>query len=76
MGPVIWKDGIIRLQGLKKAESVVDTTGAGDAFNAGYLAARFRGIASDEAARQAHILACHVIGQKGAIVSRALSEET
>lgn len=46
----------------------VDTTGAGDAFNAAYLAARLAGIAPAEAVRAGHGLARHVIGQRGALM--------
>ncbi|NKX45697.1 sugar kinase [Roseicyclus persicicus] len=47
---------------------VRDTTAAGDAFNAGYLATRLAGGDPDAAARRGHALACHVIGLPGAIV--------
>lgn len=49
----------------------VDTTGAGDAFNAGYLAARRRGASAAEAAAFANRLAGRVIGCRGAILPRA-----
>jgi len=48
----------------------VDTTGAGDSFNAGYLAARARGLAPSAAAREGHRLAAVVIQHPGAIIPR------
>lgn len=48
----------------------VDTTGAGDAFNAAYLAGRIAGIAPEAAARAANRLAGEVIRHRGAILSR------
>ncbi len=46
----------------------IDTTSAGDSFNAGYLAARFEGQDPEQAARLAHRLASIVIQHRGAIV--------
>jgi 2-dehydro-3-deoxygluconokinase len=48
----------------------IDTTGAGDAFNAAYLSARLQGAAPIDAARAGHHLAGMVIRHPGAILPR------
>jgi 2-dehydro-3-deoxygluconokinase len=48
----------------------VDTTAAGDSFNAGYLAARAKGASAADAARAGHRLACAVIQYPGAIIPK------
>lgn len=45
----------------------VDTSGAGDAFNGGYLAARLNGFSEQDAAREGQFLAGEVIMRAGAI---------
>ncbi|MFB0613324.1 sugar kinase [Aurantiacibacter poecillastricola] len=47
--------------------SPVDTSGAGDAFNAGYLSARLKGAEPRDAARRGNALAAWVIMRAGAI---------
>ena len=48
----------------------VDTTAAGDSFNAGYLAGRIAGASVTEAARAGHRLAGTVIQWPGAVIPR------
>jgi 2-dehydro-3-deoxygluconokinase len=48
----------------------VDTSGAGDAFNGGYLAARMNGASVEDAAMAGHKLAGWCVMQRGAIPAR------
>lgn len=52
----------------EKATNVIDTTAAGDSFNAGYLAARLQNLKPEQAARCGHRLASTVIQHRGAII--------
>jgi len=50
--------------------SPIDTSGAGDAFNAGYLSARLNGASIEDAAQAGHALAGWTIIRPGAIPSQ------
>ena len=50
------------------AISATDTTGAGDAFNAGYISARYSGADLASSLSNAHALAGKVVQQRGAIL--------
>ena len=70
-GPSIRHGGETVQTALPVASTVVDTSGAGDSFNAGYLAARLRGETPLQAAAAGHGLAATVIGHHGAVIPRA-----
>jgi 2-dehydro-3-deoxygluconokinase len=67
-GAVVDCDGTQALVACPQPVEPLDTTAAGDAFNAGYLAARLNGLAAPEAAVAGHRLAAVVIQHRGAIV--------
>ncbi len=53
---------------VKPVQGVVDTTGAGDTFNAGYLAARLQGKTPEESAAQGIRCAGIIIRYRGAVI--------
>ena len=52
-------------------QDVVDTTGAGDSFNAGYIAARMSNREPVDAAKLGHRVAGRVIRERGALLAMA-----
>lgn len=74
-GPWLWAGETLPKGSFPAAEQVVDTTSAGDAFNAGYLAGRLRGQTPQQAAQIGHRLASVVIGQNGAIIVPSVMPE-
>lgn len=60
----------------KRCVRVVDTTAAGDSFNAGYIAARLVGHSIHLALRLGHSLAAGVIRHRGAITPRHATDRS
>ena len=69
-GPLLLVDDEYTETDFPEAPEVVDTTAAGDSFDAGYIAARFAGAGPEKAARAGHDLASMVVGVRGAIAPR------
>lgn len=55
---------------LQQQVTQVDTTAAGDSFNAGYISARVRGLSLAEAVKHAQQLAAKVVQFPGAVIPR------
>ncbi|EPA7335163.1 sugar kinase [Escherichia coli O13,129, 135:H26] len=58
----------------ESVEHVVDTTSAGDAFNAGFIAGFLNGLDIESSARMGHQIAGVVIQHKGAIIPESMTK--
>jgi 2-dehydro-3-deoxygluconokinase len=70
-GCVILAEGELADVPVPEPVKAMDTTAAGDGFNAGYLGARLSGASPEQAARAGHGLAGAVVQYPGAIIPRA-----
>ncbi|MET0605253.1 MAG: sugar kinase [Beijerinckiaceae bacterium] len=69
-GAISHADGVVGHVPVPERVTPVDTTAAGDSFNAAYLAARMNGASPREAALAGHRLAGVVIRHRGALTPR------
>ena len=68
------QDGLATAVPCCPVERPLDTTGAGDAFNGAFLAARLRGLPFLEAARIGHGVAAVAVQTRGALVPHDINE--
>lgn len=67
---LVYEGPVLRAQRQAEPVPAIDTTGAGDAFNAGYLALRLPGGSAAQALDNAQQLAARVVQHRGAILPR------
>ena len=74
-GSLVVKSRIQKTVLIDNAVKAIDTTAAGDSFNAAYLKDRFSGRACEAAAQSGHVLAARVVQSTGAIIPRERMSE-
>ncbi len=74
-GAMILEDGVSQIVPVRVEASPRDTTGAGDSFNAAYIAARLGGLPPRLAAQRGNRLAAEVVRHPGAIMPAAMMPE-
>jgi len=72
-GCLVCDGGVCTRLPAPQAASIVDTSGAGDAFNGAYLATRLRGATAVESAESGLLIGSRVITHVGAIVPMSVS---
>ena len=73
-GSSVLHDGVVQDFPAARPERLVDTTGAGDSFAAGYTYGWIRGWSPAESARLGALVAARIIAQTGARAQRPLSD--
>lgn len=68
---ILDRDGSLEKLAVPPAPAIVDTTAAGDSFNAGFLAAELTGATIQQSVTAGALLAGRVIGERGALVRSA-----
>lgn len=74
-GCIVARDDIMTPVEAVPVASVVDTTAAGDSFNAGFIAARFAGQTTESASAFGGALAARVVQHRGAIIDAAVMQD-
>jgi len=72
---VIIQQGVQTSVPVPPVSNIVDTTGAGDTFNAGYLAGRLAGLSAVESAKQGTRCAGIIIRHRGGVIDKAIFEQ-
>ena len=67
-GCLLSVDGVAETVGTRTIDQVIDSTAAGDSFNAAYLGARLAGMSPKQAAERGHRLAGEVVQHRGAVI--------